>query len=133
MTLSYAIVIPTTGRPGLARLVAAADGDPSPSCIVIADDRRAAAAELDLPATTAPLVVVRTHGHGPAAARNAGWRAADADWIAFLDDDVAIPLDWCQRLVNDLAGLPENVAASQAWISCRRRQDGGLPTPSSGL
>ena len=40
--------------------------------------------------------------------RNAGWRAADADWIAFLDDDVAIPLDWCQRLVNDLAGLPEN-------------------------
>jgi HAD superfamily hydrolase (TIGR01662 family) len=120
--LSYAVVIPTIGRPGLAQLITAADGDPAPSCIVIADDRRAATAELDLPATTAPLIVVRTHGHGPAAARNAGWRAADADWIAFLDDDVAIPLDWCQGLVNDLDGLPENVAASQAWIS--------VPTPA---
>jgi HAD superfamily hydrolase (TIGR01662 family) len=114
--LSYAVVIPTIGRPGLARLVTAVDGDPAPSCIVIADDRRNAPAELDLPATRAPLIVVRTHGRGPAAARNAGWRAANADWIAFLDDDVAIPLDWCQRLGNDLDGLPENVAASQAWI-----------------
>jgi HAD superfamily hydrolase (TIGR01662 family) len=113
---SYAVVIPTIGRSGLAQLVTAVDRDPAPSCIVIADDRRDAAAELDLPATKARLLVVRTHGHGPAAARNAGWRAANADWIAFLDDDVAIPLDWCHRLVNDLDCLPENVAASQAWI-----------------
>jgi HAD superfamily hydrolase (TIGR01662 family) len=114
--LRYAVVIPTIGRPGLAELVATVDGDPGPSCIVIADDRSDASAELDLPATRAPLIVVRTHGHGPAAARNAGWRAADADWIAFLDDDVAIPIDWCRRLVNDVDGLSENVAASQAWI-----------------
>ena len=114
--ISYAVVIPTIGRPGLAQLVATVDGDPAPACIVVADDRRDAAAQLDLPATTAPLIVVRTHGRGPAAARNAGWRATDADWIAFLDDDVAIPLDWCRRLVEDLDGLPDNVAASQAWI-----------------
>ena len=119
--ISYAVVIPTIGRPGLAQLVASVDGDPAPACIVVADDRRDAAAQLDLPATTAPLIVVRTHGRGPAAARNAGWRATDADWIAFLDDDVAIPLDWCRRLVEDLDGLPDNVAASQAWIS--------VPTP----
>jgi len=74
--ISYAVVIPTIGRPGLSQLVANVDGDPAPSCIVVADDRRAAAAELDLPATAAPLIVVRTHGRGPAAARNAGWRAA---------------------------------------------------------
>ena len=114
--ISYAVVIPTIGRPGLAELVASVDGDPAPACIVVADDRRDAAAQLDLPATTAPLIVVRTHGRGPAAARNAGWRATDADWIAFLDDDVAIPLDWCRRLVEDLDGLSDNVAASQAWI-----------------
>jgi HAD superfamily hydrolase (TIGR01662 family) len=114
--LRYAVVIPTIGRPGLAELVTTADGDPAPSCIVIADDRRDAAAQLDLPATTAPLLVFRTHGRGPAAARNAGWRAADADWIAFLDDDVAIPVDWCRRVVKDLVDLPESVAASQAWI-----------------
>ena len=114
--ISYAVVIPTIGRPGLTQLVASVDGDPAPACIVVADDRRDAAAQLDLPATTAPLIVVRTHGRGPAAARNAGWRATDADWIAFLDDDVSIPLDWCRRLVEDLDGLSDNVAASQAWI-----------------
>ncbi len=114
--LRYAVVIPTIGRPGLAELVTTVDGDPAPSCIVIADDRRDTAGQLDLPATTAPLLVVRTHGRGPAAARNAGWHAAEADWIAFLDDDVAIPVDWCRRVVKDLDDLPENVAASQALI-----------------
>jgi len=125
--LSYAVVIPTIGRPGLADLVAAVDGDPAPSCIVVADDRRAASSELDLPQTAATLRVVRTGGRGPAAARNAGWRAANAEWpeiewpeniwIAFLDDDVVIPTDWCRRLVKDLQDLPDSVAASQAWIS----------------
>jgi len=114
--LRYAVVIPTIGRSRLAELVTAVDGDPAPSCIVIADDRRDATSALDLPPTAAPLVVVRTYGRGPAAARNAGWRAADADWIAFLDDDVAIPADWCRRLVRDLDALPDNIAASQAWI-----------------
>jgi histidinol-phosphate phosphatase family protein len=114
--INYAVVIPTIGRPGLAKLVAAADGDPPPSCIVIADDRRDPSTPLDLPPTSAPLIVVGTRGRGPAAARNAGWRAADAEWIAFLDDDVVIPDDWCRRLVNDLAGVPDNVAASQARL-----------------
>jgi hypothetical protein len=60
--VSYAVVIPTIGRPGLANLVKAVDGDPAPSCIVVADDRRAATSELDLPQTAAPLLVVRTGG-----------------------------------------------------------------------
>jgi HAD superfamily hydrolase (TIGR01662 family) len=114
--LSYAVVIPTIGRAGLAELVAIVDGDPAPSSIVVVDDRRGAAAELNLPDTAAPLIVLRTHGRGPAAARNAGWHAADAEWIAFLDDDVSIPIDWCRRLVKDLEDVPDTVAASQAWI-----------------
>jgi len=125
--LRYAVVIPTIGRSRLAELVTAVDGDPAPSCIVIADDRRNAASALDLPPTMAPLVVVRSYGRGPAAARNAGWRAADADWIAFLDDDVAIPVDWCRRLVRDLEALPDNIAASQAWIYVPA-PDGRRPT-----
>ncbi|HLM20053.1 MAG TPA: glycosyltransferase, partial [Propionibacteriaceae bacterium] len=125
--ITYAVVIPTIGRAGLAQLVATVDGQPAPSCIVVADDRRDATSALDLPVTAAPLVVVRTHGRGPAAARNAGWRAADADWIAFLDDDVAIPGDWCRRLVEDLDGLPGNVGASQAWIHVPA-PDGRPPT-----
>lgn len=113
---SYAVVIPTIGRPGLAELVATVDNDPAPTCIVVVDDRHRVAAELDLPETSAPLTVLHTHGRGPAAARNAGWRAADAEWIAFLDDDVKIPHDWCQRLMRDLSDLPEQVAASQARL-----------------
>jgi len=125
--LRYAVVIPTIGRQRLADLITAVDGDPAPSCIVVADDRRDATSALDLPATATPLVVVRTHGRGPAAARNAGWRAADADWIAFLDDDVAIPADWCQRLVKDLEDLPDKIAASQAGIYVPS-PDGRRPT-----
>jgi histidinol-phosphate phosphatase family protein len=116
INLSYAVVIPTIGRPGLAELIATVDGDPAPACIVIADDRRSAGTELELPKTSAPLLIVGTHGRGPAAARNAGWQAADAEWIAFLDDDVKIPLDWCRRLVRDLSELPDQVAASQARL-----------------
>jgi len=41
---SYAVVIPTTGRPGLAELVATVDGDPAPTCIVVVDDQHAVVA-----------------------------------------------------------------------------------------
>ena len=36
-------------------------------------------------------MIVTLEGRGPAAARNAGWRAAAAtEWVAFLDDDVRV-------------------------------------------
>jgi hypothetical protein len=71
LDINAAVLIPTIGRPGLAQLVATVDRDPALSTVV-ADDRRDATSALDLPATTAPLVVGRTNGRGPAAARNAG-------------------------------------------------------------
>jgi GT2 family glycosyltransferase len=37
------------------------------------------------------------HGHGPAAARNRGWRAAKGALIAFTDDDVIPTPDWLIR------------------------------------
>jgi HAD superfamily hydrolase (TIGR01662 family) len=114
--VEYGVVIPTIGRSGLAELVASVDGDPAPTRIVVADDRPDPAPALELPETSAPLLVVRTRGRGPAAARNAGWRAARTDWVAFLDDDVTVPADWCWRLVRDLADLPDSVGASQAWL-----------------
>ena len=101
--IDYSVVIPTIGRANLAKLVAAVDQTPAPARIVIADDRPDPASPLKLPATSAPLVVVRSYGHGPAAARNAGWRGTESEWVAFLDDDVTIPADWCTRLVRDLA------------------------------
>ena len=85
---SYAVVIPTIGRPGLAELVAIVDGDPAPTSIVVVDDRRVLPLSWTCPRLPPRSLSSSTHGRGPAAARNAGWHAADAEWIAFLDDDV---------------------------------------------
>ncbi|MFC7402371.1 HAD-IIIA family hydrolase [Citricoccus sp. GCM10030269] len=128
---SYALVIPSVGRPSLDRLletVAALDTDdqhPAPVDIVVVDDRREPedAHEPLTPLTPTvagePVRVVRGYGRGPAAARNRGWRAVDAsvEWIAFVDDDVELPVDWARKLVEDLADCPPEVGATQGRIT----------------
>lgn len=123
---SYAVVVPTVGRPtlreALQRLVVA-EGPP-PVEIVVVDDRRAPAALLDpgVPVSGtgrpgAPVVrVVSGGGRGPAAARNAGWRSCRAPWVVFLDDDVLPALDWPACLAADLAGLPADVGGTQGRV-----------------
>ena len=126
MTARYAVVVPTVGRPSLHRLLEALSRqpDPLPEEIVVIDDRLA-----DRPADrteplltdrdrvgTVPLRVVRSWGRGPAAARNLGWRLTTTPWIAFLDDDVLVPDDWTVRLAQDLLGLADDVAGSQARL-----------------
>ncbi|HEX9994548.1 MAG TPA: glycosyltransferase family 2 protein, partial [Acidimicrobiales bacterium] len=119
---SFDIVVPTVGRPSLGRLLRAlADGTgPRPGRVVLVDDRRAPSSPLlpgGPPEALAPLVaVVRSGGRGPAAARNAGWRAAAAPWVAFLDDDVVPAPDWAERLAADLDGLDPGVGGSQGRI-----------------
>ncbi|MGI5272060.1 glycosyltransferase family 2 protein [Nonomuraea sp. CA-218870] len=103
------VVIPTIGRPSLRATLAALTGVP----VVVADDRRGAAEPLEVPAG---VRVVRSGGRGPAAARNAGWRAADTPWVAFLDDDVVPSPGWVDAVREDLADLPEDVAGSQGRI-----------------
>lgn len=101
------VVVPTIGRPSLARLLEslAASAGPLPESIVLVDDRRAAAGPL---LTVVPdriaerLRVISGAGAGPAAARNAGWRATTADWVAFLDDDVEVGPQWLRQLAADL-------------------------------
>jgi histidinol-phosphate phosphatase family protein len=116
LPVDYTVVIPTIGREGLAELVAGVDTEPRARAIVVVDDRRDPASPLSLPATVTPLRVVGSDGRGPAAARNAGWRAAESEWVAFLDDDVVPAQDWNAQLVGDLAGLAEDVAGSQAQL-----------------
>lgn len=128
---SYALVIPSVGRPSLDRLletVSALQTDPDhpgPVDVVVVDDRREPAepgvllAALEPTVDGEPVRVVRGYGRGPAAARNRGWRAVDesVEWIAFLDDDVELPSSWARDLADDLAACPAEVAASQGRIT----------------
>lgn len=115
---AFDVVIPTVGRPSLAPLVQSLSRTvPSRSRIVLVDDRAAPTRplladlaglhDLDDPR----IIVVRSGGHGPAAARNRGWRSTTQPWVAFLDDDVEIPLGWVQGLEADLAAASPQVAA----------------------
>jgi HAD superfamily hydrolase (TIGR01662 family) len=112
--MSFDIVIPTSGRPSLARTLAALAGDdgPAPGRIVVVDDRRAPAGPL--PASAG--IVVPGPGRGPAAARNAGLRATRATWVVFLDDDVVPAPGWRAALAADLRRLPADVAGSQGRL-----------------
>jgi histidinol-phosphate phosphatase family protein len=120
--MRYEVVVPTAGRPCLRALLpalAAGDG-PLPDRVLLVDDRRERATSLIEPRHLGPLVsrvhVVEGAARGPAAARNRGWRAAQAEWVAFLDDDVIPPPGWRAALAADLDGLAGDVAASQGAI-----------------
>lgn len=133
---TYAVVVPSIGRPSLLRLLetlaAQADGSPAaprPSEVVVADDRRLPVAgggtaqepvpePLDLGDVGARLGarVVRTGGRGPAAARNAGWRSTSAPWVVFLDDDVELPDGWADLLAADLAAAGERTGGVQGRL-----------------
>ncbi|MBO8193617.1 glycosyltransferase [Streptomyces oryzae] len=119
----FAVVIPTLGRPSLAgtlRALAEA-GPPRPRRIVLVDDRPGRACDplpVQVPGSLASLVeVVTGAGAGPAAARNVGWRAAEEEWIAFLDDDVLPGEHWTRRLAADLAAAGPAAAGSQGRIT----------------
>jgi HAD superfamily hydrolase (TIGR01662 family) len=112
------VVIPSAGRNSLRALLAAlAAGDgPALARVVVVDDRPHADGPL-LDGPPPPGVeAVRAPARGPAAARNAGWRAGSAPWVVFLDDDVVPEPDWRPRLAADLAAAGPDVGGVQGRI-----------------
>jgi GT2 family glycosyltransferase len=111
--VAVSVVVPTRGRPALLRrcLAAlcgqtlAASGAARHEVVVVDDgpDPRtralvAACGAGSLAAGGPPLRYVANRGrHGPAAARNLGWRAARAPVIAFTDDDTVPAPDWLEQ------------------------------------
>ncbi|GGI04555.1 HAD-IIIA family hydrolase [Egicoccus halophilus] len=120
--LAYDVVVPTVGRPSLAALLdaLAAGPGPLPEQVLVVDDRSAPRTPLLASAVPEALAdrvrVLTAGGRGPAAARNVGWRAGTAPWVAFLDDDVLPPVGWRAALHADLVDLPAEVGGSQGRL-----------------
>ena len=98
MALRVAVVVPTRDRPeGLAALRSSLDAQTYRDFSVV--------------------VVEDVDGRGPAWARNVGWRSADADLIAFVDDDCVASPGWLAALAAE-AGDGEVVVQGRveaAW------------------
>jgi GT2 family glycosyltransferase len=114
-TPEVSVVIPTRDR--AARLAAALEAlraqalDPKRFEVVVVDDGSSDGTEALLASAAAgdgaPAVrSLRLTGQGPAAARNAGWRAARAPLIAFTDDDCEPTADWLDELIRAAAASP---------------------------
>jgi hypothetical protein len=111
------IVVPTIGRPSLAALLATLGPDVDHRVVVV-DDRRDTTIPLMLgcPRSRPDVRVERSGGHGPAAARNIGWRDGDAPWVAFVDDDVRPNPSWLCDLHRDLYACGPVVGGSQGRV-----------------
>jgi GT2 family glycosyltransferase len=106
------VVIPTHRRPGLLRRCLLAlfrqEYPPDRLEVVVVEDGGPAGAERlidELRAAGAPIALRYAHvpKSGPAAARNAGWRLAAGEIIAFTDDDTVPAADWIAAAVRSFA------------------------------
>ncbi|MCF6522665.1 glycosyltransferase family 2 protein [Streptomyces sp. JJ36] len=122
---AYAVVIPTLGRPSLNATLAAlaAAAGPPPRRVVLVDDRphgdcTPLPAEIpeELRAAAGSVEIVPGRAAGPAAARNAGWRATSEPWVAFLDDDVVPGPAWAAELAADLAAAGPDTGGVEARV-----------------
>jgi GT2 family glycosyltransferase len=121
VTPRLSIVVPTYRRPELlARCLAALVGqklNPAAYEIVVADDASSNATheQIEAFAASVPAAVryVPVDGnHGPAAARNAGWRAACGEVIAFTDDDTIVDAGWAAAGLGAFDRDPNLAAAT---------------------
>lgn len=118
--IAVSVVVPTCGRPDLLnRCIQALSQqtlDPRSYEVIIVDDRPSAQTRNTVHAWKERLThdgpcltYLANHGpHGPAAARNRGWRQARAEVVAFTDDDTVPAPAW---LDNGLAAFDAGVAA----------------------
>lgn len=120
MTIACSAVVPTYRRPELlARCLAALAEQTLPPDqyeVIIADDaateetRRQVERAAESARCAVRYVPVRG-AHGPAAARNAGWRAARGEIVAFTDDDCVPSNGW---LAEGRRALERSSAAAAA-------------------
>jgi glycosyltransferase involved in cell wall biosynthesis len=119
--MRVSVVVPTYRRPDLlARCLGALAGqdfDPAAFEVIVCDDAADPATRPRVEEFATGLrPVVRylavTGTHGPAAARNAGWRAARGAVVAFTDDDCVPEPAWLSEGVRPLESDPRLAAVT---------------------
>lgn len=101
MRAGLSVVVPTRDRPEhLARCLAALRVSLAPEDELVVVDS----------ASTVPIAgALRCTRQGASRARNAGWRAARHDLVAFVDDDVVVEPGWADAMASALA--------EHAWVA----------------
>jgi GT2 family glycosyltransferase len=117
MTPRVSVVVPTHGRPALlARCLEALAAQTlrreDYEVIVVSDGADPHAREAAGGGPCAPRLLTLPRRSGPAAARNAGWRAASGSVVAFTDDDTVPHPDWLAEGLAALAAGYDAVAGS---------------------
>jgi glycosyltransferase involved in cell wall biosynthesis len=142
---SFSIVVPTYRRPrGLARLLNSLApqiaGRLGREVIVVNDgsDDSAYAAVVHRQRGWVNYVAANRN-RGPSAARNLGAKEAVGDYLVFVDDDCAAPLDWLDRLTRVVAadssrdaigGMTRPLASSHPnWFERLLIEGGCHPNP----
>jgi glycosyltransferase involved in cell wall biosynthesis len=122
-SISFAVVIPTVGRESeLLDLLAQLDAiRPAPEIIVVVNS------DCDLPRVRARVQKYVDVGSSPSVweARNLGARAASADTLVFLDDDIRLTNGWLDALEDAVrsgirAGTGPVLRASTSTLSVAR-------------
>lgn len=119
------VVVPTYHRPDLLdrclSALAAQDLDAASFEVIVADDaaseatRRQVAAWADRTSVAMQYIPVSST-RGPAGARNAGWRSAQGEIIAFTDDDCIPTPGWLRAGLDAFAEGPDVNAATGRMI-----------------
>jgi len=123
------VVVPTRDRPeALERCLRALSVQTVPTEVIVVDDGSAARATVERIAAQARATLLRTPSRGPAAARNAGARAAirgggangpQPRVVCFLDDDCEPEPGWAAALEE--AALAGGVAAGRTLNALPRK------------
>jgi GT2 family glycosyltransferase len=142
VALRVSVVVPTYRRPDLlARCLSSLTSqgfDPAAYEVIIADDaadERTCQQVCELAARVkAGFVYAPVVGsHGPAAARNVGWRQARAPIIAFTDDDCIPDSRWLTAGVRALENAPQLAAVSGQIIVPLPEQPTDYERDTAGL
>lgn len=129
MVDKISVVVPTRDRPShLERCLASLRAELLPGdVLIVADSASGDADEVRHTAERHDARYVRCPLPGASRARNAGWRAAPHDLIAFIDDDVVVTAGWRAGIEQALLDDPDACFVTGRVDVSEDQQDNGAP------